>query len=82
MPPLHSSRDLFYAVVGLRALDARERAPRRFGPDAEARWATFKHADGLPPSINGRLPVPAPLLSQRLVMPDVWLSFGARGAKG
>lgn len=31
------------------------------------------HADGMAPSINGRLPVPAPLPSQRLVMPDAWL---------
>lgn len=30
--------------------------------------------DGLPPSINGRLPVPAPLMQQRLVMPDAWLA--------
>jgi serine/threonine protein kinase len=32
------------------------------------------HADGTAPSINGRLPVPAPLPSQRLVMPDAWLA--------
>ena len=32
------------------------------------------HADGSSPSINGRLPVPAPLHSQRLVMPDAWLA--------
>ena len=31
------------------------------------------HADGTAPSINGRLPVPAPLPSQRLVLPDAWL---------
>jgi hypothetical protein len=32
------------------------------------------HADGTAPSINGRLPVPAPLPSQRLVMPEAWLA--------
>lgn len=32
------------------------------------------YADGTAPSINGRLPVPAPLPSQRLVMPDAWLA--------
>ncbi|MFC4313012.1 protein kinase [Steroidobacter flavus] len=31
------------------------------------------HADGTAPSINGRLPVPVPLPSQRLVMPYEWL---------
>lgn len=33
-------QDSFYrsAVLGLRALDARERVPRRFGADADARW--------------------------------------------
>lgn len=38
----------FYAaaVLGLRALDARERTPRRFGPDAEARWNQFAGALG------------------------------------
>jgi hypothetical protein len=37
-------RDRFYAaaLAGLRALDRRERAPRRFGPDADTRWAAFK----------------------------------------
>ena len=37
-------RESFYAaaVAGLRALDARERKPRRFGPDADARWSAFK----------------------------------------
>lgn len=37
-------RDTFYAaaVAGLRALDARERSPRRFGVDADTRWASFK----------------------------------------
>jgi serine/threonine protein kinase len=30
--------------------------------------------DGLPPMINGRLPVPAPLPEQRLVMPDAWFA--------
>ena len=39
-------RDAFYAaaVAGLRALDSRERSPRRFGPDADTRWASFKGA--------------------------------------
>lgn len=39
------------------------------------------HADGAPPSINGRLPVPAPLLSQRLVMPDAWLANAHKAAE-
>ena len=39
-------RDAFYAaaVAGLRALDARERTARRFGPDADTRWSSFKGA--------------------------------------
>lgn len=39
-------RDAFYAaaVAGLHALDARERTPRRFGTDADTRWASFKGA--------------------------------------
>jgi hypothetical protein len=39
-------RDLFYAaaVVGLRALDRRDSTARRFGPDADTRWASFKGA--------------------------------------
>ncbi|KYF54135.1 hypothetical protein BE08_02780 [Sorangium cellulosum] len=36
------------------------------------------HADGIAPSINGRLPVPAPLPSQRLVVPDAWLANAHR----
>jgi hypothetical protein len=42
------ARSAFYraAVLGLRALDARETTPRRFGPDAEARWAQFAGALG------------------------------------
>jgi hypothetical protein len=39
------------------------------------------HADGTAPSINGRLPVPAPLPSQRLVMPDAWLANARKGAE-
>jgi len=41
-------RAAFYeaAVLGLRALDARERTVRRFGPDADARWAQFAGALG------------------------------------
>lgn len=40
-PPTQQERAAFYgaAVLGLRALDARERSPRRFGADADARWA-------------------------------------------
>jgi hypothetical protein len=38
------------------------------------------HADGTAPSINGRLPVPAPLPSQRLVMPDAWLAANTNKA--
>jgi hypothetical protein len=47
--PSAEDREAFYgaAVLGLRALDARERAPRRFGPDADARWAQFAGALGL-----------------------------------
>jgi hypothetical protein len=36
------------------------------------------HADGLAPSINGRLPVPAPLPGQRLQMPEPWLANAHR----
>ena len=39
------------------------------------------HADGTAPSINGRLPVPAPLASQRLVMPDAWLAHAHKAAE-
>ncbi len=37
-------RESFYAaaLAGLRALEARERSPRRFGPDADARWQSFR----------------------------------------
>ena len=47
--PTSADREAFYAaaLVGLRALDARERVPRRFGPEADARWAQFKGALGL-----------------------------------
>lgn len=38
-------------------------------------------ADGTAPSINGRLPVPAPLPSQRLVMPDAWLANAHKAAE-
>lgn len=36
-------RSAYYraAFLGLHALDAAERTPRRFGPDAEARWSGF-----------------------------------------
>jgi serine/threonine protein kinase len=39
------------------------------------------HSDGTAPSINGRLPVPAPLPSQRLVMPVAWLENAHRAAE-
>ena len=41
-----TERDTFYAaaVAGLRALDRRESSARRFGPDADTRWASFKGA--------------------------------------
>jgi hypothetical protein len=41
--PEPQARSAFYAaaVLGLRALDARESTPRRFGTDAEARWEQF-----------------------------------------
>lgn len=47
-PPTSQERSAFYAaaVLGLRALDARERNARRFGTDAEARWAQFAGALG------------------------------------
>lgn len=39
-----AQRDSFYAaaVAGLRALDARERSPRRFGADPDTRWSAFR----------------------------------------
>lgn len=39
-----ASIERFYraALVGLRALEARERAPRRFGAEAEQRWKDFR----------------------------------------
>jgi len=42
------AREAFYAaaLVGLKALDGRERTPRRFGPDADARWQQFRGALG------------------------------------
>jgi hypothetical protein len=41
-----ANRDLFYAaaVAGLRALDRRDGSARRFGPDADTRWASFRGA--------------------------------------
>lgn len=39
------------------------------------------HADGLAPSINGRLPVPAPLPGQRLQIPEPWLENAHRAAE-
>ena len=45
-PLTSQERAAFYgaAVLGLRALDARERTARRFGSDAEARWVQFAGA--------------------------------------
>jgi hypothetical protein len=47
-PLTPEDRAAFYraAVRGLRALDDRETSPRRFGPDAEARWRQFAGALG------------------------------------
>ncbi len=47
-PLTPQERAAFYgaAVLGLRALDARETTPRRFGTDAEARWTQFAGALG------------------------------------
>ncbi len=47
-PPTPQDRAAFYAaaVLGLRALDARDASPRRFGGDAEARWREFAGALG------------------------------------
>lgn len=39
------------------------------------------HADGTAPAINGRLPVPASLPSQRLSMPDAWLANAHKAAE-
>lgn len=46
--PTSQERDNFYraAVLGLQALDSRERSPRRFGADADARWTQFAGALG------------------------------------
>jgi hypothetical protein len=48
-PPTPQDRAAFYgaAVLGLRALDARETTARRFGRDAEARWTQFAGALGV-----------------------------------
>lgn len=47
-PLTPQDRIAFYtaAVIGLRALDARESTPRRFGREAEARWTQFAGALG------------------------------------
>jgi hypothetical protein len=47
-PATAQERSAFYgaAVLGLRALDARERTARRFGADAETRWTQFAGALG------------------------------------
>jgi hypothetical protein len=48
-PITPQDRSAFYgaAVIGLRALDARESTSRRFGTDAEARWTQFAGALGV-----------------------------------
>ena len=45
-PIAAQQHEAFYAaaVAGLHLLDARERAPRRFGADADTRWASFRGA--------------------------------------
>lgn len=47
-PLTPQDRAAFYgaAVLGLRALDAKETTPRRFGTDAETRWTQFAGALG------------------------------------
>ena len=47
-------RNAFYqaAYLGLRALDAAERTPRRFGSDADARWRSFQGHLGLSDRLN------------------------------
>ena len=47
-PSEPNAREMFYraALVGLRALDAREPTPRRFGSDADGRWTQFAGALG------------------------------------
>ena len=47
-------RSAFYhaAHLGLRALDAAERTPRRFGSDADARWRSFQGHLGLSDRLN------------------------------
>ena len=44
MPAITNPTTAYYqaAVLGLRALDAREGRGRRFGPEADARWGRFK----------------------------------------
>jgi len=48
-PPSTDLPGAFYAaaVLGLRSLDARERTPRRFGSDADARWSQFAGSLGV-----------------------------------
>jgi serine/threonine protein kinase len=62
-----------FARYGLSGALARlvERAER--GDTHAVILVVPSHADGLAPSINGRLPVPAPLPGQRLILPDAWL---------
>lgn len=67
-----------YGLAGalLRIVDGAERG------DAPAILLVVpSYADGTAPSINGRLPVPAPLPSQRLVMPDAWLANAHKAAE-
>ena len=48
-PASDRDRETFYAaaILGLHALDAAERSPRRFGAEADARWAQFAGALGV-----------------------------------
>lgn len=52
VPP--SRRDTFYtaALLGLHVLDSQERTPRRFGPDADARWQGFQGHLGIAERID------------------------------
>ena len=70
-----------FARYGLSAALSRlvERAER--GDTDAVLLVVPSHADGLAPSINGRLPVPAPLPGQRLLLPEPWLANAHRAAE-
>lgn len=68
----------------VRALPARAPATMRTSgrTDLKRAWlGRLSETDGAAPSINGRLLVPAPLPSQRLVMPEAWLANAHRAAE-